>query len=405
LRQQKSLFLVMTLQDSAPKDESSEITLSIVMPCLNEAQTIARCVEKANSWLRRKKVSGEVIVADNGSSDGSSLLAAEAGARVVSVPEKGYGSALLGGIAAARGQFIIMGDADESYDFGALGPMFEALNKGYELVMGNRFKGGVLPGAMPFSHRYFGNPMLNLIGRLFFRSPCGDPQCGLRGFTKMAIKKMDLRATGMEFASEMVVKASLQNLRITEVPVTLSPDGRTRPPHLRTWRDGWRNLRFLLLFSPRWLFLYPGILLMAGGLILGAWLLPGPLYVENIAFDVQTLLYAAMAVLLGFQAIAFAVFTKAFAINQQLLPDDPRFNKIMGGVGLEAGLITGALLFCFGIAGSIWAVSFWKAHGFGPLDTSKTLRLVVPSVTAVTLGFQIMLWSFFLSVLRLKRRR
>jgi len=381
----------------------ASVELSIVMPCLNEAETLAVCVEKARRSLGEMNCDGEIIVADNGSTDGSQQIAAGCGARVVHVEAKGYGSALMGGIAAARGRYVIMGDADDSYDFSALGPFVEKLREGYELVMGNRFKGGIRPGAMPPLHRYFGNPLLSGAGRLFFHSPCGDFQCGLRGFSKEAIERLDLRTTGMEFASEMVVKATLSRLRIAEVPTTLSPDGRSRPPHLRTWRDGWRYLRFLLLYSPRWLFLYPGLALMLVGLLTGLLILPGPLTFGSVNFDVHTLLYAAVTVVIGFQAVTFAVFTKIFAVSEGLLPEDARLNKLTAWVSLEAGLVVGALLLLFGLGASVYALGDWGAHAFGSLDPFKVMRMIIPAATALLLGCQIILSSFFLSVLRLRR--
>ncbi len=378
--------------------------LSVVMPCLNEAETLEVCIAKARRALGELKIAGEIIVADNGSTDGSLAIAARMGARVVTVEARGYGNALMGGISAARGRFIIMGDADDSYDFGDLSPFVEKLRAGYDLVMGNRFKGRIAPGAMPPLHRYLGNPVLTAIGRLFFRSPAGDFHCGLRGFRKAAVMKMDLRTTGMEFASEMVVKASLHKMRIAEVPTTLRPDGRSRRPHLRRWRDGWRHLRFLLLYSPRWLFLFPGLLLMLGGLVAGSWLLSGPIFIGRVGFDVQTLLYAAVAVVIGFQAMVFAVFTKVFAISEGLLPEDPRLNKLFRIISLERGIVAGVLLVLAGLGGSIYAVSFWDEKSFGPLDPSKTLRIIIPSITALIVGCQIILSSFFLSVLVLRRR-
>jgi glycosyltransferase involved in cell wall biosynthesis len=356
--------------------------------------------QKGTVVLDEQQISGEILVADNGSTDGSQDIAAQMGVRVVPVKEKGYGSALRGGIAAARGQYIIMGDADDSYDFTKLTPFLEKLRSGYDLVMGNRFKGGIKPGAMPPLHKYLGNPVLTWIGRLFFPSPCGDFHCGLRGFRKAAIEKLDLRTTGMEFASEMVVKASLHKMRIAEVPTTLSPDGRSRPPHLRSWRDGWRHLRFLLLYSPRWLFLYPGLLLMLLGLMFGLWLLPG----ARGIFDIHTLLFAATAILVGFQAVAFAIFTKVFAISEGLLPEDRRLNRVFRYINLEVGLIVGGALLLIGIAGSIYAFSAWEANLFGPLEPSQTMRIVIPSVTCLALGVQMIFASFFLSVLGLKRR-
>jgi len=382
----------------------TEPEVSIVMPCLNEAETLAACIDKARRGLADANVRGEIIVADNGSTDGSQALAAKLGARVIHVSAQGYGNALMGGITAARGQYVIMGDADDSYDFSDLTPFVERLRAGYDLVMGNRFKGGIKGGAMPASHRYVGNPVLTAIGRLFFQSPCGDFHCGLRGFNKAAVIQLDLRTTGMEFASEMVVKATLHKLRITEVPTTLSPAGRGRPPHLHTWRDGWRHLRFLLLYSPRWLFLYPGALLMLAGAAAGAWLLPGPRTIAGVTFDVHTLVYAAMSILVGFQAITFAVFTKVFAISEGLLPEDPRLNRVFRWITLEVGLIAGVAGVLIGIAGSVLALGFWGERSFGQLNPSQTLRTVIPAVTCLTLGCQIIFSSFFLSVLGLRRK-
>jgi hypothetical protein len=297
-----------------------------------------------------------------------------------------------------------MGDADDSYDFTNLGPFLDKLRAGYDLVMGNRFKGGIAPNAMPQLHKYLGNPVLTGIGRLLFRSPCGDFHCGLRGFSKAAIQRLDLRTTGMEFASETVVKASLHGLRITEVPTTLSVDGRNRPPHLRSWRDGWRHLRFMMLYSPRWLFLYPGALLMLFGALASFWLLLGPRNIEGITFDIHTLLYAAAAIVLGFQTVLFAVLTKVFVISEGLLPEDPRLNKLFRYITLEVGLIVGSLLLLLGLLISIYAVSSWGALSFGQLNPSNTLRMVIPAVTLMSLGLQVILSSFFLSILGLKRR-
>ena len=382
----------------------ADIELTILMPCLNEAETLAACIGKARDFLDRSGIAGEILIADNGSTDGSREIAERLGARVVPVPERGYGAALGGGIEAARGRFIIMGDADDSYDFSDLGAFVEKLRGGCDLVMGNRFQGGIKPGAMPPLHKYLGNPVLTWVGRLFFSSPAGDFHCGLRGFRRDAILTLDLQTTGMEFASEMIVKASLYKLRITEVPTVLSPDGRSRPPHLRTWRDGWRHLRFLLLYSPRWLFLYPGVALMVWGLIISIWLLPGTQKIGSISFDVHTLLYAAIAIIIGFQAVTFAFFTKVFAISEKLLPEDPKLNKIFRYVTLETGLIVGFVLVLIGIVGSILSLTIWKETAFGILDPSKTLRLVIPSLTCLTVGLQMVLSSFFLSVLGLKRR-
>ena len=385
-----------------PQTESASCELTVLMPCLNEAETLAICIEKAQSYLRGRGIDGEVLIADNGSIDGSQKIAQELGARVVPVPAKGYGSALLGGITAARGRFIIMGDADDSYDFSALDPFVEQLRAGGELVMGNRFAGGIKPGAMPPLHRYLGNPVLSTLGRLFFRIPIGDFHCGLRGFNKAAIQKLALNTTGMEFASEMVVKASLQGLRIAEVPTTLSPDGRSRPPHLRSWRDGWRHLRFLLLFSPRWLFLYPGAFLTLLGLASMAALVTGPRNLGGLTLDVNTLVYSAAATVCGFQAVAFAVFAKVYAIEAKLLPPDPRIEIFTRLFRMEVGIVVGSLLFLIGLVSSAYAVGLWGSLHFGPLDPAVTLRIVVPAVTALVIGMQTVFSSFFLSVLGLK---
>jgi glycosyltransferase involved in cell wall biosynthesis len=382
-----------------------ELELSIVMPCLNEAETLGTCIRKALDSLRKNDISGEVLIADNGSTDGSQEIARELGARVVPVRERGYGAALSGGIEAARGRFVIMGDADDSYDFAKLEPFVAKLREGYDLVMGNRFQGGIAPGAMPPLHRYLGNPVLTALGRLFFASPCSDFHCGLRGFRRDSILGLGLQTTGMEFASEMVVKATLLDLRIAEVPTTLSPDGRSRPPHLRSWRDGWRHLRFLLLYSPRWLFLYPGAALMALGLLVGIWILPGSRSIFGVTLDAQTLLYAATAVSIGFQSVLFSVLTKLYAVQEGLLPPSPILDRLFRYITLESGIVVGAVLVMAGLAGSIWAVYDWNAQSFGQLDPSRILRVVIPSVLALTLGFQIALSSFFLSVLGLRRRR
>jgi glycosyltransferase involved in cell wall biosynthesis len=385
--------------------EATSIELSIVMPCLNEAETLGICIEKARRSLEKHNIAGEVIIADNGSTDGSQEIASRMGARVVHVAAKGYGSALMGGILAARGKYIIMGDADDSYDFENLEGFVQKLRDGHDLVMGNRFKGGIKPGAMPALHRYFGNPVLTGIARLlFWKPPCGDFHCGLRGFSKAAAIKMDLQTAGMEFASEMIVKSVLFQMRITEVPTVLSPDGRSRPPHLRSWRDGWRHLRFLLLYSPRWLFLYPGGLLMLIGLVTGVWLFLSPRVIGGVTLDVHTLLYAGLAIVIGFQSVIFALFTKIFAVNERLLPEDPRLNKLFHYVTLEVGLVVGSMLLLIGFAGSVYTLGTWRQRSFGPLEPSESLRMVIPAVISIVLGFQIVLSSFFLSVLGLRRR-
>jgi len=382
----------------------ADVELSIVMPCLNEAATVGVCVKKAKEALERHGIRGEVIVADNGSTDGSQQIAREFGARVVPVERRGYGSALLTGIAAARGEFVLMGDADDTYDFSQLDEFVAKLREGFDLVMGNRFRGKILPGAMPLLHRYLGNPVLTGLGRLFFKSPVRDFHCGLRAFRKDAIDGLGLRTLGMEFASEMVVKASAFGLRVTEIPTTLAPDRRDRAPHLRTWRDGWRHLRFLLLYSPRWLFLYPGVALFALGVALSLALLPGPRKIGNVVFDVHTLLFAAMMILIGFQSVVFATFTKIFAISEGLLPEDPRLSRMFRYITLETGLAAGILLILAGAGAWALGLAYWRILAFGPLDPEETLRIVIPGVVCFTLGFQIVLSSFFLSVLGMSRR-
>jgi glycosyltransferase involved in cell wall biosynthesis len=381
-----------------------EVEVSVVMPCLNESATIGPCIKKALRAIEQLGISGEVIVADNGSTDGSQSIAAALGARVVPVQTRGYGSALRAGIAAASGRFVVMGDADDSYDFTQLGAFVRKLSEGCDLVMGNRFQGGILPGAMPVLHRFVGNPILSWLGRLFFKCPVGDFQCGLRGFRKDAIERLQLQTLGMEFSTEMVVKATLFNLRIAEIPTVLSPDGRGRPPHLRTWRDGWRYLRFLLLYSPRWLFLYPGIALFLLGIGVSAWLLPGPRTIGRVTFDFHTLLFGAMAILIGFQSINFAVFSKIFAITEGLLPEDQRLNRMYRYVTLEVGLVVGALLVLAGMGSWAFGLGYWGSHHFGPLDPEKTLRIVIPGLVSLTLGIQIILSSFFVSLLGMARR-
>lgn len=388
----------------ASQAHSPSCELTILMPCLDEAETIGICVEKAIGFLHRSGVDGEVLIADNGSTDGSQEIARRLGARVIGVPRRGYGAALMAGIAAARGRYVIQGDADDSYDFTALDGFVEKLRDGYELVMGNRFKGGIEKEAMPFLHKYLGNPVLSFIGRLFFRSPVGDFHCGLRGFEAEAVRKLGLTTPGMEFASEMVVKSTLRGLRIAEVPTTLSPDGRTARPHLRTWRDGWRHLRFLLLFSPRWLFLYPGLALMAAGLASMIWLLPGTRTIGGVGLGVNTLVYCGSAIILGFQAIVFAVFAKIFATNAGLLPEDQRVNLFKRAFSLEISIVIGLLLFAGGLITSAFAVGLWGRESFGALDPTVSLRIVVPSATALVLGLQIVFSSFFISVLDLEHR-
>ncbi|MHC4851847.1 MAG: glycosyltransferase family 2 protein [Planctomycetota bacterium] len=383
----------------------TDCELSIVMPCLDEAETLATCIEKARGFLERTGVAGEIVIADNGSSDGSQDIARSLGARVVDVSRKGYGAALMGGIRAARGRYVIMGDADDSYDFATLDPFLERLRAGCELVMGNRFRGGIKPGAMPPLHRYLGNPVLSGIGKLLFRSPCGDFHCGLRGCSKTAIEQLDLRTSGMEFASEMVVKATLHGLEVAEVPTTLSPDGRSRPPHLHSWRDGWRHLRFLLMFSPRWLFLLPGISLIVLGVLLMVAILPGPRTVAGITFDVHTLIGAAGMIVIGTQMITFGVLAKQHGIREGLLPQDPRITRLLAMFNLERMIMLGLLLVVLGAGGLLVAVAEWSAVSFGDLDYSVTMRIVIPAVTAMVTGVQMATSGFMSSILDLKVSR
>ena len=382
---------------------AAPLELTILMPCLNEAETLATCIQKAMGYLARSGVSGEVLIADNGSSDGSQAIARGLGARVIDVPEKGYGAALIAGIAGAQGRYVIMGDSDDSYDFSALDPFIAKLRDGYDLVMGNRFKGGIAPGAMPPLHRYLGNPVLSTIGRVFFGGPIRDFHCGLRGFSRVAIAALDLRAPGMEFASEMVVKATMRGLRITEVPTTLSPDGRSRPPHLRSWRDGWRHLRFLLIFCPRWLFFYPGALLFALGAITMAVLLPGPAMLGFVTLDVHTLLYASGAVVMGFQAMQFWVFARLYGALTGLLPDPPGLSQTLSRFGLEAALVVAALLLLLGFGLGFFALAQWGAEDFGALSGGKVMRLAIASVTAMLLALQLAFGAFFLALLGMMR--
>jgi Glycosyl transferase family 2 len=382
-----------------------DLELTVVMPCLNEAETVATCVRKAVACLIAHGLDGEVIVADNGSTDGSQQLAQAAGARVVNVPEPGYGNALMGGITAARSRYVIMGDADDSYDFTALMPFVERLRAGADLVMGNRFLGGIAPGAMPLLHRYLGNPVLSFIGRLFFGSRIGDFHCGLRGFRRDSVLKLGLQASGMEFATEIVVKATLAGQQVEEVPTTLSPDGRSRPPHLRSWRDGWRHLRFLLLFSPRWLFLIPGIALLMLGLAIGIALEPGPLSVGTAMFQLRMLPVASAMIVIGFQAVLFAMLTNVYASAEGFLPGNARLQRLLGKWGLEKGLLIGFLLAFGSLVGLMSALPF--SHGFGLTDLRHhiLIRILLPSITALILSCQMIFGTFFLSILGIRHTR
>jgi glycosyltransferase involved in cell wall biosynthesis len=380
--------------------------LSVVMPCLNEAETLRACITKAQHAIAELHLDAEIIVADNGSTDGSQALAASLGARVVQVPARGYGSALMGGIDAARGRFILMGDADDSYDFGELPKFVAKLRAGYELVQGCRLPSGggtVARGAMPPLHRWWGNPMFSWMARAWFRAPIHDVYCGMRAFTKEFYRSLDQRCTGMEFATEMMIKSSMRRARIAEVPITLHRDGRTvHPPHLKTFRDGWRTLRFFLMYSPRWLFLLPGAILSAIGVAGYAIAMPRTT-IHGVTFDVHTLLFASLAILVGYQSVQFAVFTKTFAISEGLLPADSRMMKLFERVNLERGLVVGALVMTSGIALLAATVYQWYAVHFGPLDYAYTMRWAIPGFTLTSLGLQTILGSFFLSILGLRR--
>jgi glycosyltransferase involved in cell wall biosynthesis len=388
-------------------EEDTPVEVTVVMPCLNEADTLRICIEKAQRALNVNNVAGEVIIADNGSTDGSQGIAAVMGARVVNVSNRGYGNALMGGIAAARGKYIIMGDADDSYDFLEIPKFIEKLRQGYELVQGCRFPAGggrILPGAMPFLHQWWGNPMFSLMARWWFYASIHDVYCGFRGFTKESYQRLNLRCTGMEFATEMIIKTSLFNYKIAEVPITLHPDGRiSHPPHLKTYRDGWRTLRFFLIYSPRWLFYLPGILLGLLGLAGYALAMPG-VTIEGVTFDAHTLLFASLAILCGYQSILFAIFSKTFAISEGLLPENPRMTRFFQVVTLEKGLLLGSGAFVIGLALLLTAVNIWREAGYGPLDYAQTMRLVVPGATLTALGFQTVLSSFFVSMLGMRRR-
>jgi glycosyltransferase involved in cell wall biosynthesis len=387
--------------------EPADVEVSVLMPCLNEADTLAVCIRKARAALEQAGISGEVVVADNGSSDDSVEIARREGARVVPVKAPGYGAALMGGIDAARGRFVIMGDADDSYDFGELPKFVEQLRAGHDLVQGCRLEAGggrVLPGAMPFTHRWFGNPMFSVLARRWFHAPVTDIYCGMRGFKRDLIARLDQRCTGMEFATEMVIKASLVRAQIAEVPITLHPDGRrSHPPHLKTVRDGWRTLRFFLWYSPRQLFLIPGLVLIALGVLGYALAMPG-VTIGPMTFDAHTLLFASLAMIAGYQSGFFAVFAKTFAITEGLLPPDPRFERFQRLVTLERGLAAGAIGCAVGLAILLAAVNQWRVQDFGRLDYARTMRLVVPGVTLSVLGFQTVLGCFFLSLLGLRRR-
>jgi glycosyltransferase involved in cell wall biosynthesis len=385
-------------------DTRSTLTeLTILMPCLNEADTIAACVKKASSYLSQSHIRGEILIADNGSTDGSQAIAQRLGARVVSISERGYGAALTGGIEVAKGRFVIMGDADDSYDFSQLDGFVAKLREGNDLVMGNRFKGGIEPGAMPALHRWLGNPLLSFIGRIFFRAELGDFHCGLRGFNTSAIRNLKLRSRGMEFASEMIVRCRLARMRIAEVPTTLKKDGRSRRPHLRTWRDGWRHLRFLLIFSPRWLFFYPGLVLLLSGATLSILLLPGPIYVTpNISLDIHTFLVSAVTILIGMQCISFAVVVRRYAAARGLLPRSEVVERYLVPLTLERVLLVTLLIGLLGLSGVIWCVGQWAGVGFGPLQYGAMIRVLTVSITSIAAPLQLAFTAFLSAIIEIE---
>ena len=383
------------------ENEANIPELSIVMPCLDESTTVGICVAKAKTFLEENNIVGEVIVADNGSKDDSALVAFQAGAKVVHIVERGYGSALIGGINEANGKYIIIGDADDSYDFLTLMPFVEKLRQGFHLVVGNRFSAKMAPGAMPWLHRYIGNPLLSGIGKLFFSSKISDFHCGLRGFTKNAFNQMDLRTTGMEFASEMIVKATIYDLKITEVPTILSPDGRIGKSHLRSFSDGWRHLQFLFIYSPRWLFLYPGIVSIIVGLVVSLWILPRPV---NTTPDVHTMLYAVAAILIGVQSCVFAVFSKTFAVHEKLIPTNPVIEGFFNKFTPQRGIIIGLIMVLLGLGGSAYTYGIWAEGSFFKLGAAITIRVVIAMFTLLVLGFQLIFSSFFYYLLKIQSR-
>ncbi len=376
-----------------------EIELSIVMPCLNESETLAVCIDKAQQFFTDSGVSGEVIIADNGSTDGSQAIAARLGARVVDVPRRGYGAAIAAGIDAARGRFVAMGDSDDSYDFLGLMPFVVKLRDGADLVMGNRFQGGIAKGAMPPLHRYLGNPVLSGLGRLFYNTPIGDFHCGLRAFRRDSVIGLRLKTSGMEFASEMVVKAQLAGLKIDEVPTTLSPDGRTRAPHLRSWRDGWRHLKFLLTYAPKWLFFYPGAALAVAGLVLLAALLPGSVSLGTVRLGVHTLLFAAAGIIIGAQLMSFAVLARLFGVRERLWPSSARTELARSWFTIDRGCVAGGIMIVSGLAVAVAALMGWAGKGYGDMDAEGLMRLAIPSVLLCSLGVQALVTGFFATLL------
>jgi glycosyltransferase involved in cell wall biosynthesis len=383
---------------------AKSVEITILMPCLNEAETLGTCIGKAQRFLSQSGIFGEVLIADNGSTDGSREIAEKLGVRVVEVADRGYGAALIGGIQTANGRYVIMGDADDSYDFSAIMPFIDRLRDGADLVMGNRFKGGIAPGAMPWLHRYLGNPVLSWIGRLFFDIKVHDFHCGLRGFNRERMTALNLRTMGMEFSSEMVVRAALAGYRIDQVPIILSKDGRSRPPHLRTWHDGWRHLSFLLIFSPKWLFFYPGLFLLTFGIFTAFALLPGTVMVGNVGFNIHTFTVACITVLVGIQAMGFGMVAFRFATVHKLLPPSQRYSNILTALTLERILISSAIVFLGGLVGVIWCILQWASTGFGPLEYSALLRILILSLTSIAIGVQLALTGFLSAIVEIPVR-
>ncbi|MGV8906550.1 MAG: glycosyltransferase family 2 protein [Acetobacterium sp.] len=384
--------------------EESEIELTILMPCLNEAETLEICIKKANAFLKENKVNGEVLIADNGSNDGSQEIALKNGARIANIQEKGYGSALRGGCENALGKYVIMGDADDSYNFSNLMPFVEKLREGYELVMGNRFKGGIEKGAMPPLHKYLGNPVLSFIGRIFYPSEIKDFHCGLRGYNRVAIQGLNLQTTGMEYASEMVVQSTLHQLKMIEVPTTLSPDGRTRPPHLRSWRDGWRHLKFLMMYSPNWTFLYPGVILSLLGLIVMVSIGLGSSKIGNVNFGINTMMYGSASLLVGVNICLFSLFTKAYALSSGFIPNSSKTIAILEKFTVEKGVIIGGCLTLLGIIATIIAFSIWGSNSFGNLEPESIMKITIPAATLIAIGIELIFASFFLGILEIKKK-
>lgn len=383
---------------------SEQYELTILMPCLNEAETLAVCIGKAKKYLEESGVNGEILIADNGSTDGSQQIARDNGARVVNVPEKGYGAALIGGCNGALGKYVIMGDADDSYDFLHLGPFVEKLREGYDLVMGNRFKGGIEPRAMPPLHRYLGNPVLSFIARLFFPCKIGDYHCGLRGYNRESILKLGLVTTGMEYASEMVVKSTLNHLKIAEVPTTLKKDGRSHAPHLRSWSDGWRHLKFLLMHSPNWLFMYPGLILFLLGLVLTVILSLGNIRIGSVGLGVHTLMYSAAAMMVGFNLVMFSLFVRSYASVTGFIPTESKLDRWLEDISTERGVVIGLLLFFAGIIITIIAFCIWGNTGFGGLSPENMMRITIPAMLLIVVGIEVIFGSFFIGILHIRHK-